>query len=109
MKTGDRRGDILGTRRIPIEEKKRGVIDVKIVPLIKLQKTQKAKVAYLRTRDQKKLEKIMALGVFPGMTITLIQKFPSCVFQVGQSQFAIDNELAESIVVRSSYASENLE
>jgi len=60
---------------------------------------QSGKVCRLNTCDHKKLNKIMAMGVLPGMTITLIQKFPSYVFQVGQSQFAIDKRLAECIFV----------
>jgi DtxR family Mn-dependent transcriptional regulator len=68
--------------------------------LLGLAVNQKAKVAYIHTRDRKKLEKIMAMGVLPGMAITLIQKFPSYVFQIGQSQFAVDKDLAEFIFVR---------
>lgn len=62
-------------------------------------KNQKGKVAYIHTQDQKKLQKIMAMGVLPGMSISLIQKFPSYVFQVGHSQFAIDKDLASAIYV----------
>jgi len=61
---------------------------------------QKGKITRIDTHDHKKLQKIMAMGVLPGMAITLIQKFPSYVFQVGQSQFAIDKELASCIYVR---------
>lgn len=60
---------------------------------------QRATVAAIETHDHKKLEKLMAMGVFPGMTILLIQKFPSYVFQIGQSQFTVDKELAECIFV----------
>lgn len=60
---------------------------------------QPAVVAAIETQDQRKLEKLMAMGVFPGMTIMLIRKFPSYVFQVGQSQFTVDKELAECIFV----------
>lgn len=61
---------------------------------------QKGKVAYIHTKDPKRLQKLMSLGVLPGMSISLIQKFPSYVFQIGQSQFAVDKELAEAIFVR---------
>jgi len=61
---------------------------------------QKGRVAYIHTKDPKKLQKLMSLGVLPGVSIVLIQKFPSYVFQVGQSQFAVDKELAECIFVR---------
>ncbi len=71
-----------------------------VSPLNRLEVKQKGKVAYIHTKDNKKLQKLMAMGVLPGMSIILIQKFPSYVFQIGQSQFAIDKELAECIFVR---------
>ncbi len=70
------------------------------VAMTKLNVNQKGKIARINTHDHKKLQKIMAMGVLPGMPITLIQKFPSYVFQVGQSQFAIDKELASCIYVK---------
>jgi Fe2+ transport system protein FeoA len=60
---------------------------------------QKGKVIRINTDDREKLKKIMAMGIFPGMTVTIIQKYPSYVFQIGQSQFAIDKELAKCITV----------
>ena len=38
-------------------------------------------------------------NVFVKTTVTLIQRFPSYVFQIGQSQFAIDKELASCISI----------
>lgn len=67
--------------------------------MTKLAVNQKGKVTHIDTMDRKKLQKIMAMGVLPGMSVTLIQKFPSYVFQVGQSQFAVDKELASCIFV----------
>ena len=71
-----------------------------ISSLDKLKANQKGKVAYIHTKDHKKLQKLMAMNILPGMEITLIQNFPSYIFQIGQSQFAIDKELAENIFVR---------
>jgi hypothetical protein len=45
------------------------------------------------------LRKLMALGVLPGMTVTIIRCTPSYVFQLGQSQFTVDREIAEEIMV----------
>lgn len=67
--------------------------------MTKLKVNQRGKVSYINTREHKKLKKIIAMGVLPGMVITLIQKSPSYVFQIGQSQFAIDKELASYINV----------
>ncbi len=71
-----------------------------VSPLADLKPKQKGSVAYIHTKDDKKLQKLMAMGVLPGMAISLIQSFPSYVFQIGQSQFAIDKDLAECIFVR---------
>jgi DtxR family Mn-dependent transcriptional regulator len=57
-------------------------------------------IAYLATNDKERLHKLMAMGTLPGLAITMMQKFPSYVFQIGQSQFAIDQEMAEGIYVR---------
>ncbi|MEK7849532.1 MAG: metal-dependent transcriptional regulator [Candidatus Omnitrophota bacterium] len=70
-----------------------------ISSLDNLRVNQKGKVAYLHTHNYKRLQKIMAMGILPGMTVSLIQKFPSYVLQIGNSQFAIDHDLASAIHV----------
>ena len=80
-----------------------------ISSLANLKVNQKGKVAYIHTKDHKKLQKLMAMNILPGMEITLIQNFPSYVFQIGQSQFAIDKELAENIFVRARSSMYNME
>ena len=57
-------------------------------------------VAYLTTRDLKEIQKLMALGILPGSAIRLERRFPSFVFSAGYSQFTVDRELAEKIIVR---------
>ena len=71
-----------------------------VARLSSLTANQKGKVAYIQTKDHKKLQKLMAMSVLPGLSVTLLQTFPSYVFQIGQSQFAIDKDLAESIYIR---------
>ncbi len=56
-------------------------------------------VAYLTTRDNREVQKMMAMGILPGVCIQLIRRFPSYVFQVGYSQFTVDRTLAEVIYV----------
>lgn len=82
--------------------KSKEIIGKIISSLSSLSANQRGRVAYIHTKDPKKLQKLMAMGILPGMTINLIQKFPSYVFQIGQSQFAVDKELAEAIFVRKS-------
>jgi DtxR family Mn-dependent transcriptional regulator len=46
------------------------------------------------------MQKLMALGVLPGNRITLLQTFPTYIFRVGFSEFAIDTAMAREIIVR---------
>ncbi len=71
-----------------------------VCPLKDLSGKNRGTIAYLATNDKERLHKLMAMGALPGQPITMIQKFPSYVFQIGQSQFAIDKEMAEGIYVR---------
>lgn len=59
-----------------------------------------AKIAYLHTGDPQKLQKLMAMGVLPGKEVQVLNHFPSYVFQVWHSQYAVDHEMARSILVR---------
>jgi DtxR family transcriptional regulator, Mn-dependent transcriptional regulator len=61
---------------------------------------QKAQVAYLHTHERATLEKLMAIGALPGTDLVLLQRFPTFVFQMGKSQFAVDETLASHLYVR---------
>ncbi len=71
-----------------------------VAPLSQLLQGQKGKVAYIYAPESSKLQKLMAMGILPGAPVSLIQSFPSYVFQVRQTQFAVDKEIADAIYVR---------
>ncbi|MEN8614747.1 metal-dependent transcriptional regulator [Dehalogenimonas sp. THU2] len=71
-----------------------------VAPLSELKPGQKGQVAYIYAVESDKLQKLMAMGVLPGAPVRLVQTFPSYVFQAGNSQFAIDREMADTIYVR---------
>ena len=71
-----------------------------VLPLSSFKADQKGKVSYLHTRDSKELKKLMAMGLLPGTPITLIQSFPSYVFRLGYTQFAVDKKIADEIYVK---------
>lgn len=71
-----------------------------VSPLSELEAKDRGKIAYLHAKDNSQMQKLMSIGVLPGMAVSLYQKFPSYVLQLGQAQFAIDKELASSIYVR---------
>jgi DtxR family Mn-dependent transcriptional regulator len=72
----------------------------RVLPLSSLTPDQSGKIAYLHTRDSKELKKLMAMGLLPGTQIRLIQNFPSYVFALGYTQFAIDKKIAHAIYVK---------
>ena len=70
------------------------------VSLAKLKVKDKGHIDYLQAKDTSQMHKLMSIGAIPGTPITLLQRFPSYVFKIGHSQFAIDKELASAIYVR---------
>lgn len=44
--------------------------------------------------------KLSSLGVVPGAEVVLEQRRPALVFRMGQSRFAVDEDLGASIEVR---------
>lgn len=71
-----------------------------VSPLSQLAPGHKGKVAYIYAPETAKLRKLMAMGILPGAPLRLIQNFPSFVFEAGETQFAVDREIADAIYVR---------
>jgi len=74
--------------------------DLGVVPLTELKSKDEGEIAYILTEDNKKMQKLMAMGVLPGNRIVLMQTYPSYIFRVGFSEFAIDTAMAKEIFVR---------
>lgn len=85
--------------RCCLEKKDRQAFKM-VSALSELQVKDKGRIAYLQTKDRAQMQKLISIGAVPGIAVSLMQKFPSYVFQLGQSQFAVDRELASSIYVR---------
>jgi DtxR family Mn-dependent transcriptional regulator len=58
-----------------------------------------AKISYINTEDAKVLKKLIGMGILPGNKIKLLHRFPSFVFEMGNSHFAVDKDLAGYIHV----------
>jgi Fe2+ transport system protein FeoA len=43
--------------------------------------------------------KLMSMGLYPGALIELLRKRPAFVYRSGYSEFAIDRELAEFVLL----------
>ncbi|MEI7898843.1 MAG: FeoA family protein [bacterium] len=71
-----------------------------ILKMADLKPNECGHVAYLQTHDKGALQKLMAMGILPGTEITLLQRYPTFVFQSGKTQFAVDKALASHVFVR---------
>jgi len=73
-----------------------------ITRLADMHENEHGAIAYLSSTQAEIVQKLMALGALPGSPVQIIQTFPSYVFQVGQTQIAVDKALASDIYVRRS-------
>lgn len=70
-----------------------------VVPLSQMETNQEGRIVYIHSKARGRLQKLMAMGVTPGMKIQVIQRFPSHVFQMESAQIAVDEEIADEIFV----------
>ena len=70
-----------------------------VYPLSEMDIGQGGRIGYIHTYGEGSIQKLMAMGVLPGFDVSLIQRYPSFVFKVGQTQIAVDEEIASEIFV----------
>ena len=71
-----------------------------ISPLSAIKAGKKVKVVYISTKSHASLDRLSGIGVIPGLELTIHQKFPSMILQYGETQLALDNDIAKNIFVR---------
>lgn len=90
-------------RPIPSGEccrQKQQSVDRLIAPLSELKPGQHGQIAYIHMTHAGHLQKLIGMGVLPGVAVKSLRRFPSFVFEAGYSQFAVDEEIAADIYVR---------
>jgi len=73
--------------------------DLGVLPLTELKSGEEGTIAYIQTDDNKKMQKMVAMGLLPGNPVRLLQTFPSYIFKIGYSEFAIDANMAKEIFI----------
>lgn len=71
-----------------------------ISALADLSPGQYGRIAYVLSSQSNEVQKLVSIGILPGTQIQLIQRYPSYVFKVGNTQYAVDREIASQIYVR---------
>ncbi len=69
-------------------------------PLSRLRTGINAKVVYISTSSQESSEWLSSIGVVPGLTFTVHHRKPSLVIRFGETQLALDDDIASYIYVR---------
>lgn len=76
------------------------IIESIVRPLEMFKAGERGKIMYILTKDHPQLHKLMSLGITPGTVAKVHQVFPSFVVQVGETQIALENEVAKSIYLK---------
>ncbi len=71
-----------------------------LFPLTEAKAKRKYKISHLQSNQRDVLEKLITMGAIPNAELTLLQRFPTYVFKIGKSQYAIDETLASHLYVR---------
>ena len=74
--------------------------DEYVVPLAKIIPGDRVKIIFLVPRHHRRLHQLTNLGIIPGAEIVLHQKQPAYVLRAGETDIAIDDEIARHIYVR---------
>ncbi len=65
-----------------------------------LRKGEQGIITFCKIQDETILNQLISMGIAPGSFITVQQRFPSLIIQVGNASFPIDIEIARAIYVR---------
>lgn len=78
----------------------RKVIERIVLTLKEMENGERGRVSYILTKKFPRMHKLMSLGLVPGAELELIQKKPTFVIKLEETQIAIDDEVAGNIYVR---------
>ncbi|WP_048050753.1 FeoA family protein [Methanosarcina soligelidi] len=72
---------------------------LKTVTLSAMEPRKKGKISHPDTKNNGILQKLISMGSLPGMPVTLLRRSPSYLFEVDQTRYAVDREIANHIYV----------
>jgi DtxR family transcriptional regulator, Mn-dependent transcriptional regulator len=70
-----------------------------VVSCDQLRVGESARIAYFSAREHSRLLKLSALGISPGVSMRLIQKWPAYVVQCEETEIALEPDVAQNIYV----------
>lgn len=70
------------------------------VPLASLPAGARGTIMVIHDDVEARVERLLALGVVPGASVTVLQTSPAVVFLCDQTELAVERGVADSIFVR---------
>jgi len=71
-----------------------------VLPLTELEVGSQAKIVFITPKSHATLDRLGSMGIIPGSRLRLHQKRPAFVIRVGETDLAIDEEIARQIYVK---------
>jgi DtxR family Mn-dependent transcriptional regulator len=71
-----------------------------VVRLDELSPGDVAKIAFISSGRSRRLDRLSTMGIIPGTLVRLHQRLPSFIVDLGETQLALDAEIASEIFVR---------
>jgi DtxR family Mn-dependent transcriptional regulator len=71
-----------------------------VLPLTELEVGSQAKIVFITPKSHATLDRLGSMGIIPGSSLRLHQKRPAFVIRVGETDLAIDEEIARQIYVK---------
>ena len=71
-----------------------------VMPMKELDPGARAKIVFIAPKDHSRMDRLSTLGLVPGTEITLHQKKPAFVIRFGETELALDVDIAGEIYVK---------
>ncbi len=71
-----------------------------VASMTELQMGDEAKIVFISSKYHARLDRLSSLGVIPGGILRLHQKQPTYVIKIGETELALDKDLAKEIFVK---------
>lgn len=71
-----------------------------VMPLINMEPGKTGKIVLITPERRQRYDKLSTFGLTPGSVVKLIQRYPSYVVRIGETELALDTDIASEIYVR---------
>ncbi len=75
------------------------VVDNTVVSLIELKSSERGKITYIRPGSHSNLHQLIAMGLQPGVAVTVHRTSPAFCIKYENTELALDEEIAKNIFV----------